>query len=190
MARSMKIVTLSCAVLTAVLIGLYVWLPSSVLLSLIITAGTFFYHFAMRLTVGTLVNAIMKNRGNARKFWFRPRAWEKRLYARLGVRKWRDRMPTYDPALFSSEIHSYSEILGANCQAEVVHEVIMLLSFVPLAAVPLFGALWVFLITSILAAAYDALFVIMQRYARPHLMRALTYTERQKETKHDQSRTV
>jgi hypothetical protein len=87
-------------------------------------------------------------------------------------------MPTYDPSLFSLQNHTLREILGANCQAEVVHEVIMLLSFVPIAFVPLFGAFPVFLMTSVLATLYDSLFVLMQRYARPHLLRAMQHIER------------
>ncbi len=180
MAKKLKLATLLSAAVTIAFVGLYLWLQAAPLLSLAITAGTFFYHFAMRLAVGSVVDALMHNRANAENAWFRPRAWEKAFYTRLGIRKWRDRMPTYDPSLFSTELHSVGEILGANCQAEVVHEIIMLLSFLPLATVPLFGAFSVFLITSVLAALYDSLFVLMQRYARPHLLRAYRYTERKK----------
>ncbi|MBQ7337945.1 MAG: hypothetical protein IJW40_05755 [Clostridia bacterium] len=195
MAKKIKLATLVSAVLCAVLISLYFWRGAPLLLSLAITAGTFFYHFAMRLTVGALVNAIMHNHADAKGTWFCPRAWEKKLYARLGVRKWRERMPTYDPSLFSLETHTVDEILGANCQAEVVHEIIALLSFVPLTTVPLFGAFPVFLITSILAAAYDMLFVIMQRYARPHLLRiasraGISSNPKSKGDQHDQSRPI
>lgn len=56
-----------------------------------------------------------------------------------------------------------------TCQSETVHEVNMLLSFVPLLFSIWFGSLDVFLITSCGAA----LFVIMQRYNRPRLMRLM-----------------
>lgn len=178
MAKNMKRATLLSAFLTLLSVGLYLWLRLPILLSLAITAGTLLYHLAMRLAVGTAINALMRNRADAAAPWFRPRAWEQRIYKRLGVRRWRERMPTYDPSLFSLQNHTLREILGANCQAEVVHEVIMLLSFVPIAFVPLFGAFPVFLMTSVLAALYDSLFVLMQRYARPHLLRAMQHTER------------
>ena len=80
-------------------------------------------------------------------------------------------MPTYAVGAFSFELHSMEEVLGAMCQAEVVHEMNVVLSFLPiLAAVP-FGALWVFVITSVLAACYDGMFVMMQRYNRPRVVR-------------------
>ena len=80
-------------------------------------------------------------------------------------------MATYDPSCFDNRIHSWDEIAQAMCQAEVVHEVNVVLSFVPiLAAIP-FGALWVFVITSVLAACYDGMFVVMQRYNRPRVIR-------------------
>ena len=57
------------------------------------------------------------------------------------------------------------------CQAEVLHEVIIPLSFVPIAFAEWFGALPVFVLTSVGAAAGDAFFVLLQRYNRPRVMR-------------------
>ena len=57
------------------------------------------------------------------------------------------------------------------CGAEVVHEVILVLSFLPLLAAFPFGSFGVFLITSLLAALYDLSFVIMQRFNRPRILR-------------------
>jgi hypothetical protein len=190
MAVKMRFCAVISALATLILTVLYWICKHGILLSLAITAGTVLYHFAMRLAVGAVVNALMHNRADATRLWFRPHAFEKKLYARLGIRKWRERMPTYDPSLFSLEQHSVQEILGASCQAEVVHEIIVLLSFLPLLSVPCFGAFWVFFITSLLAAAYDSLFVLMQRYARPHLLCAAQRTEQKKETDHDPCRSV
>ena len=80
-------------------------------------------------------------------------------------------MPTYNPAVFDPKLHSWEEIAQAMCQAELVHEIIVLLSFLPLLAAIPFGAFPVFLITSLLAALYDFSFVIMQRYNRPRIIR-------------------
>ena len=46
-------------------------------------------------------------------------------------------------------------------------------------AIP-FGALPVFVITSTLAACFDAMFVLMQRYNRPRIMKLLEKAERSK----------
>ena len=80
-------------------------------------------------------------------------------------------MPTYDPKVFDSKLHTWDEIAQAMCQAELVHEVIVLLSFLPLFAAIPFGAFPVFLITSLISALYDLSFVIMQRYNRPRVVR-------------------
>ena len=72
-----------------------------------------------------------------------------------------------------NRLHTWDEIAQAMCQAELVHEVIIILSFLPiLAAIP-FGALFVFVFTSILSAGYDAMFVMMQRYNRPRIVKMI-----------------
>ena len=49
----------------------------------------------------------------------------------------------------------------------------MLLSFLPVLTVPIFGAPGVFWVTSTLAALFDCCFVILQRYNRPRFIRIL-----------------
>ena len=56
-------------------------------------------------------------------------------------------------------------------QIIMLHEVIIVLSFLPVAASVRLGAFWVFFITSLLAACYDGIFVVAQRYNRPRLVR-------------------
>jgi len=60
----------------------------------------------------------------------------------------------------------------------MVHEVIVALSFVPVIFSVWFESFGVFLITSVLAAGFDMMFVIMQRYNRPRLVRLLEKAER------------
>ena len=55
----------------------------------------------------------------------------------------------------------------------MVHEGIIVLSFAPILASLAFGATWVFVLTSVLAACYDMLFVVMQRYNRPRILRVM-----------------
>ena len=71
----------------------------------------------------------------------------------------------------NNRYHTPEEIVGAMCQAELSHEVIVIFSFLPLLTVPAFGAFWVFLITSVLSAMIDLSFAIMQRYNRPRIMK-------------------
>lgn len=172
MARVMKVLTAVSLLLTAVFGTLWsteaTWADGFA-----ITFGTFFYHFAMRLSVGYGINAFMQNKADFRKQWYQLRPFEVRLHNALKVKRWKSSMPTYSPDTFDHKLHSWDEIAQAMCQAELVHEVIIVFSFLPLLAAIPFGEFWIFLITSILAAMYDLCFVIIQRFNRPRIIRLI-----------------
>ena len=143
------------------------------LLSLAITFGTVFYHLAVRLAIGGLIDAKYHNHMDYTKKWFREKPFEKKLYQVLQVKKWKKWLPTFKPEDFDLKNRSVEEIIQVSCQAEVVHEVIMPFSFVPILSSVWFGSLGVFIITSCAAFLFDSIFVIMQRFNRPRLMRLL-----------------
>ena len=170
MKKSKFAITMHCAaaiscILTVLFVVLYRAKHYDALLSLAITFGTTFYHFAMRLLVGALV----PRRFDYRKGWFRPAKWEPALYKAMRLKKWKAELPTYNPRLFSIQENSLEQILCNMCQAEVVHEVIILLSFLPIAFSSVFNGFVEFLITSVLAAGFDLLFVMLQRFNRPRI---------------------
>ncbi len=143
------------------------------LYSLAITFGTFFYHMAMRLLVGGLIHVCKRNRFDYCKGWFQPLPFEATFYRVIRIRTWKKKIPTFDSAFFDVQQQSLESIIMATCQAEVVHEVIVVLSFLPLFAAIPFGSLVAFLITSLMAATVDMIFVLLQRYNRPRLMRLM-----------------
>lgn len=173
--RVMKLTAVVTLAATAVLAFLYRRSHLEWILSAAISTGTTCYHFAMRLLVGGVVPHLIRH--PRKRKWFQQRNFEPELYAALKVKCWKDHMPTYDPASFSLRHHSLDEILHNCCVSEAVHEVIMVFSFVPLLFSLLWGAFPVFLITSLLAAAFDGCFVIMQRYNRPRLTHILEKKE-------------
>lgn len=144
-----------------------------VFFSLAITCGTAFYHFAVRLAVGLGVDARYHNHMDYTKPWFREKAFEPKLYRKMRVKQWKKRLPTFTPQEFDLKSRSVEEIVQATCQSEVVHEVNMPLSFLPVAASVWFGSPGVFLLTSCAAFLFDGVFVVMQRYNRPRLLRLL-----------------
>ena len=164
---------------TAILSVLYMKTYYEVFLSLAITFGTISYHVVMRLLVGLAFCIVMKNRADYKKRWYHVSGHEMAVYERLNVKKWKRRMPTYDRTLFDPRLHTWEEIAQAMCQAELVHETIALLSFLPIIAGIWFGAYPVFVVTSVLAAGCDMSFVMMQRYNRQRIM-TLLQRERQK----------
>ncbi|MBQ6840241.1 MAG: hypothetical protein IJO45_06075 [Oscillospiraceae bacterium] len=168
--RTFIFVAAGCTgILTALAALGYAHSSAGWLLSCAITFGTTFYHLAMRLLVGHLI----PNTFDYHSHWFQPKPFEAKLYRTLRVKKWKDRMPTYDPRLFSMTENTPEQILRNMCQSEIVHEVIVLLSFIPLLFSLLWDSFFVFLITSIFAAVTDTSFVILQRYNRPRVERLM-----------------
>lgn len=151
---------------------LYRYYPLGILESLAITCGTVFYHFSMRLLVGAVVPAFVRE-GAENGIWFRQKRFEPPLYRALRVKQWKKYLPTYAPESFDLKQHSLEEVIHTCCCSEAVHEWIMLLSFLPVLTIPVFGTPWVFWVTSTLAALFDGCFVILQRYNRPRLIRIL-----------------
>lgn len=173
MARNMKLLTVFC-IIAAVLCGfLYYDTRHALPITLAITFGTTACHLCMRLAVGAMVNALFHNHMDVTKRWFQVGPREQRLYEWLKVKRWKHRLPTYDKDAFDPRKHTWHEIAQAMCQSEVVHSLNVVLSFLPIVAARWFGALPAFIITSLLAAGFDLLFVILQRYNRPRVLKLL-----------------
>lgn len=138
-----------------------------------ITFGTAFYHFAVRLAVGLGIDARYHNHMDYTRPWFREKPFEPALYQKMRVKQWKKHLPTFTPEEFDLKSRSLEQVIQAMCQSEIVHEVNMPLSLVPIAFSIWFGSLGVFLLTSCAAFLFDGIFVVMQRYNRPRLMRLM-----------------
>ena len=167
----MKTVAAVSVVLTLILTAAYQFLQQEWLLPLAISFGTTAYHFVMRLAVGYTIPKLTNYDFDYHHSWFQPRKWEPAFYKKLNIKNWKGNLPTYAPEQFSRSENSLHRIIQNMCGAEIVHEIIMVLSFLPLLTVPVFGSFSVFLITSVIAALYDSIFVMAQRYNRPRLVR-------------------
>jgi len=158
---------------------LYIFCHQPWMISVAVTMLTIFYHFAMRLIVGEIVTVIYRNKNFPRdRLGFRLYSFEERLYRKLNVKRWKMRVITAKPEQFDLKLVSPEELLHNVMQAELVHRIIMVLSFAPLLLIIPFGAPWVFIITSILACAIDSIFVIIQRYNRPKVQRYMAIAKR------------
>ena len=180
MKNKMIFITALSAIVFAVVLPLFIVTKSAALEILTITVGVTLYHFAMRLAIGTAVNLIMKNQADHTRAWFREKRFEEKLYRCLRVREWKEYLPTYRPQTFDASKKTVRELIGATCQAEVVHEIIMVLSLLPIAFIPLLGGAAAMIVTSVLSMLFDSLFVILQRYNRPKLVRVMSRFERLK----------
>lgn len=177
-----KMISATVLLLIGLLVSAVVYrlIGSGFFFSLAITFGTAFYHFAVRLAVGLSIDAKYHNRMDYTKPWFQEKSFEPKLYQKLQVKKWKKYLPTFTPEEFDLKSRSVEQVVQAMCQSEVVHEVNMPLSLIPILSSVWFGSLGVFLLTSCAAFAFDGIFVIMQRYNRPRLLRLLTARRKQK----------
>lgn len=166
----------ACAALTAVF-GCC-WLAfGGAFVALTITFATILYHFAVRLAVGAAVDRLTANGVNYRLSWFGQSRAEQKLFRLLRVRSWKLKLPTYTPEKFSLRDNTPEQVVGNMCAAEIIHEINIIASLVPVAlsiAVPfLRSTLPVFILTSAGAGLFDLLFVIIQRFYRPRMMKLI-----------------
>ena len=140
MKKLLKAVPIVSFTVTVILGILYKITSLDVWLTLAITFGTITYHFAMRLLVALVYNSTMHNKADYKKRWYQVGEVEKKVYEKLRVKSWKNRMPTYDADIFNPRLHTWEQIAQATCQAELVHETIAVLSFLPIMAGIRFGA--------------------------------------------------
>ena len=178
MKNKMILITAVLFVGFAISLPIFIVTKNEIAETVTITVGITLYHFAMRLLVGIIVDSIMKNKANYNNAWFREKRFERNFYRLIRVRKWKKYLPTYSPDTFDTGQKTVKEIIGATCQAEIVHEVIMACSLLPIILIPFLGGAVALIIISILAMLFDSLFVILQRYNRPKLIRVMEHFQR------------
>lgn len=141
------------------------------MLSFYVTFLTTAYHFVMRIIVGEAVTILYRSRRfNSNSRFFRIYKFESKLYERLNVKRWKKSIITAKPEQFDLSKSSMEVLLHNIMQAELVHRIIMVLSFAPLLLIIPYGAPVIFVTTSVIACFIDLVFVIIQRYNRPRLI--------------------
>lgn len=165
---------LTAGVLGSLLFGtLYCFCDMDWMLTGAIIFGMFAYHMAVRFLTPVMLFGIFHKRYDHNSKWFRQRPWEKTLYQFLRVRKWKNQAITYDPGEYSMEKNSLEEIVNNMCHAELVHEWIVVFSFLSLLFSIPFGSFSAFFITALLSAVIECTFVVIQRYNRPRVVRIM-----------------
>ena len=143
-----------------------------------ITTFTIMYHLWLRIIMGNVTKLFKISYTQP---WFHEKAFEKKLYELLRVKKWKDKALTYNPELFSLKDNSLQSIANTMSKAETDHWVNELISLSTLFFGLIFGSGFVaFLITAIAAMLFDGQFIVIQRYNRPRVVRLI---EKQKAAK-------
>jgi len=144
-----------------------------------ISCLTAFYHLAMRIAVGETVTLIFAKREFPKNgLGFHLFGFEEELYRKLKVKKWIKYVKSAKPEQFDLAVVTPRELLHNVIQAELVHRIIMILSFVPLLFIIPFDEPFVFILTSIASCFIDLFFVIIQRFNRPRVEKMIEMKER------------
>lgn len=168
--KIMKTASLVSFIALAIAVTLYHLSHYGVFKTLAVAAGTAFYHFFMRLVVGIYIDKVKQNRADITRSWYRIRPWETVFYQRIGVKNWKDKMPTSFPEYYDLRKHTPLELAQVTCQSEIIHEVNVLISAGALLGAVPFGMFPAFFLSSLAAGCFDMIFVMMQRYNRSRLM--------------------
>lgn len=126
------------------------------------------YHLWLRIIMGN-VTKLFKLSPHMK--WFRQRSFEKHIYKLLRVKKWKNKVPTYNPELFSLKNCSFEQIAYTMTKAETDHWINELISLSSLLFALVWGRFPIFLITCIAAMLFDGQFIIIQRYNRPRILK-------------------
>lgn len=128
------------------------------------------YHLWMRIIMGNVSKLFPVRYDN---FWFREKFFEKGLYKVLQVKKWKTKLPTYNPELFDIRKYSFDEIALTMTKAELDHWINQSISLSSILFALVWGRAEIFIITAIAAMAFDGLFIMIQRYNRPKVLKIL-----------------
>ncbi len=151
------------------------YLPSGAILWTGVTAFTVVYHFWGRILLGNLTKLFSIRYD---QFWFHERRFEKGLYSLLRVRKWKEKVLTYDPDAYDVNRHTLTELANTMAKSETDHWVNEILSLSTLLFALIWGELWIFALTAVLAMVFDAQFIVVQRYNRPRVLKLIERRKR------------
>ena len=132
------------------------------------------YHFGLRILMGKVTKTFKINYSHG---WYRQRNFEKPLYRLLRVRKWKDKVLTFDPDAFNLKNRTLEQLAATMAKSELDHWINEIISLISLFFIFLWGCFPAFLISAVFAMLFDAQFIVVQRYNRPNVLRLL---ERQK----------
>jgi hypothetical protein len=135
-----------------------------------IIMGYIAIHFILMFITAPIIFLIFRMKYNYHHSWFIPKKFEEKLYRILKVKKWKSKIPTYDSRTYSLTEYDITEVIKMTCHAEIVHEVIAVLSYLPILFALIISKFGLFIILSFVFSVIHLLFSIVQRYNRPRLV--------------------
>ena len=128
------------------------------------------YHFGLRILFGEITKRFRINYNHP---FYRQRSFEKKLYKLLRVRKWKDKVLTFEPDMYDFQSRTLSQLATTMSKSELDHWINEIISVFSIFFSIIWGVFPVFLMTAVLAMLFDAQFIIVQRYNRPIVLRLM-----------------
>ena len=135
-----------------------------------VVAFMILYHFGLRILMGNLTNKIKIDYTHP---WYTERKCEKSLYKLLKVRKWKDKVLTFEPEKYDFKKRTLCELATTMAKSELDHWINEIISILSILFSVIWGEFWIFSLTAFLAMLFDAQFIIVQRYNRPIVLRLM-----------------
>lgn len=145
-----------------------------------ITSFMILYHFGLRILFGEIAKRIPIDPNGG---FYRKRIFEDRLYKFLMVRKWKDKVLTFDPASYDFKSRTPRQLAVTMAKSERDHWINEIISIASLSFILLWGCWPAFVITAALAMLFDGQFIVVQRYNRPIIMRLIERIQKKDGTK-------
>ncbi len=143
-------------------------------LSLLFDTFVFFIaivaHFFIMFLTAPIVQIVFKKKFDYNSNWFKLKKYENQLYAFLKIKKWKNKIVTYNKKLYSVKKHSLIDTIMLTCHAEVVHELIAVTSYLPIILGAFLGDYHILVVMSVVFSVAHVPFILVQRYNRPRLV--------------------
>ena len=133
------------------------------------------YHFGLRVFMGELTKRFTISYEHP---WFKERSFEKKLYKWLRVRKWKDKVLTFDPDAYDFKNRTLRQLATTMAKSETDHWINEVISLTSILFFFLFGNLPAFIISAVAAMVFDAQFIVVQRFNRPIVLRLMNRLEK------------
>lgn len=142
------------------------------------------------LIVAILIRILPKKWFDYRLSIFQPRKYQKHLYEKLGIKKWKDSVPELGKSAgFSKKNLTQPDdpeyikhFLNEICYGEVLHITCMISALIGLIFVPKGTLLTMGLPVAIVYFIYNIPSLMILRYNRPRLLKLLKFLEKNKST--------
>lgn len=128
------------------------------------------YHFGLRILMGDVTKRFKVNYNHG---WYKQRRFEKTLYKILRVRKWKDKVLTFEPENFDFKNRTLEQLATTMSKSELDHWINEIISIISIFFTVFWGCFPAFFISAVAAMLFDAQFIIVQRYNRPIVLRLM-----------------